>query len=207
MAQTTSGLHKILSPAWAYSFFQNFVGAQRARKQFVEQHVHAQPGDRVLDMGCGTAEILTMLPEVNYAGYDLSAAYIEKARATFGDRGTFCVGDVGSMREALSGKFDIVLAMGILHHLDDDQVLQLFRTAHDVLASGGRIVSIDPTFTTGQHFFAKWMIRRDRGRNVRTESELLSLATQQFPNSKAVVRHDLLRIPYTHIILECLKRD
>jgi SAM-dependent methyltransferase len=207
VTQTTSGIYSILSPAWAYSFYQNLVGAKQVRKQFVDQHVHAQRGDRVLDIGCGTGEILAVLPEVSYSGYDLSAAYIEKAKATSGGRGTFCVGDVGSMRAELNGQFDIVLAMGLLHHLDNDQALQLFRTAHEVLASGGRMVSIDPAFAAGQHVFAKWTIRRDRGRNVRTAPELLSLATRQFPDTKAVLRHDLLRIPYTHIILECSKRD
>ncbi len=203
MAQTTSGIYKLLSPAWAYSLFQDLVGARWARQEFVEHYVRPQHGTRVLDIGCGTGEIVTVLPEVSYVGYDLSSAYIEKARAIFGDRGTFCVGDVGEMSSALSGKFDIVLAMGLLHHLDDHQALQLFSTAYEVLASGGRIISIDPAFADGQNRFASWMISRDRGRNVRTEAELLRLATRQFPETKSVLRHDLLRIPYTHIILEC----
>ena len=70
MAQNTSGIYRILSPAWAYSLFQDLVGAKRARKQFADQHIHAQRGDRVLDIGCGTGEILAVLPEVS--GYRVS---------------------------------------------------------------------------------------------------------------------------------------
>ena len=205
MTQNTSGLYKVLSSATVYSLFQNLVGANRLRKCFVEQHVLAQSGDRVLDIGCGTGAILALLAEVDYTGYDPSAAYIHKAREMYFDRGVFFVGEVGSTSMAMSGRFDIVLAMGVLHHLDDDQALQLFCTAHEVLAPGGRLISIDPVFAPGQHPLAKWMIRRDRGKNVRTESELLRIAARQFSETKAMLRSDLLRIPYTHIVLECLR--
>jgi cyclopropane fatty-acyl-phospholipid synthase-like methyltransferase len=36
-----------------------------------------------------------------------------------------------------SSHFDIVLAIGVLHHLDDAEVLQLFKIAHAALKNGG----------------------------------------------------------------------
>ena len=112
MAQNTKGLYKILSPAWAYSLFQDFVGGKRSRERLVQQYVRPEPGARVLDIGCGTAQILEVMADIQYVGYDLSPAYIERARASYGDRGTFCVGDVRTMQFALGGQFDIVSCDG-----------------------------------------------------------------------------------------------
>jgi SAM-dependent methyltransferase len=205
MAQNTKGLYKLLSPAWTYSLFQNLVGGKRVRERLVQQYVRPEPAARVLDIGCGTAQIIEFMQDVRYVGYDLSAAYIEQARARYGDRGTFCVGDVRTMQSALNGQFQIVLAMGVLHHLDDEDALNLFDTAHKVLAENGRLITIDAAFAVGQHPLARWMIRHDRGKNVRTEAEMMALATRRFPTAKAELRHNFLRIPYTHLILECPK--
>ncbi|RKZ63742.1 MAG: class I SAM-dependent methyltransferase, partial [Candidatus Parabeggiatoa sp. nov. 3] len=50
-------------------------------------------------------------------------------------------------------------------------------------------------------------ISKDRGQNVRTQEGYLELASQVFSNITTDIRHDLLRIPYTHFILECVKTD
>jgi 2-polyprenyl-3-methyl-5-hydroxy-6-metoxy-1,4-benzoquinol methylase len=168
--------------------------------------VQPRPGERILDIGCGTAEILESLPHVEYLGIDASEAYIDLAKVRYADRGTFQTGDVRELRSMLAGRFDIVLAMGLLHHLDDGQAAGLFDCAYDVLAAGGRLITIDCTLTAKQSPIARWLIRRDRGKNVRTEEQLLNLATRRFPEARASVRCDLLRIPYTHAILSCPKQ-
>ena len=114
--------------------------------RFIKQHVRPNPGARVLDIGCGTAQILDVLKDVHYVGYDLSPEYIARASTRYGDRGQFCVNDVRSMYSTLSGQFDIVLAVGLLHHLDDNSAGQLFHIAHEVLVKGGRLITIDPSF-------------------------------------------------------------
>jgi len=79
------------------------------------------PGQRVLDIGCGTANILAYLPpDVDYHGYDLNPDYVATARARYGSRGTFEVRAVSPEAVPGSQQFDVVLAIGVLHHLDDD---------------------------------------------------------------------------------------
>jgi len=46
-------------------------------------------------------------------------------------------------------------------------------------------------------------VSRDRGQYVRESAEYAMLAAQVFPEVRSFVRHDLLRIPYTHVILQC----
>ena len=52
---------------------------------------------------------------------------------------------------------------------------------------------------------ARFLVARDRGQNVRTVSEYLALAEPYFPNIQHEIRSNLLRIPYTHIIAECVQ--
>ena len=52
---------------------------------------------------------------------------------------------------------------------------------------------------------ARWLAALDRGQNVRKADELVILAQEHFSTVNVTVRHDLLRIPYTHAILECQK--
>lgn len=65
MAQVTTGIRSILSIPQVYDLVQRIMGAHSGRKNLVScMRVH--PGQRVLDIGCGTAEILSYLPDVKY---------------------------------------------------------------------------------------------------------------------------------------------
>ena len=93
----------------------------------------------------------------------------------------------------------------MLHHLDDSDALALFELAHTALKEGGRFVTYDGCYIEGQSKIAKFIISQDRGRFVRTKDEYCNLASQIFSNVKQELREDLLRIPYTHLIMECRK--
>src|SRR5690349_4371496 len=84
-------LRNVLAKPWVYSSFARLIGATRGRQLYVQRHVRPRTGDRILDIGCGPADILEALPPVDYHGFDLSAAYIDSARQRFGGRGHFHV--------------------------------------------------------------------------------------------------------------------
>jgi len=115
----------------------------------------------------------------------------------------FLLGDVAQLRATLQERLDIVIAMGLFHHLDDDSVTNLCAAASSLLKEGGRSMSVNPVITEGQSPIVGWLMRMDRGLNVRTESNLVRLAIPYFSTVQAVVRNDLLQVPYTHVILEC----
>ncbi len=207
MAQITTGLRSILSLPSAYSLTQNLFGAERLRAIVARDYVRAESGQRLFDIGCGTAQILPHLPAgVKYTGVDLSAPYIDAARALHGDRGEFHCVDVNSVDGGgMFRDFDIAMATGLLHHLDDDQALGMFKIAHAALGPNGRLVTLDGCFAPHQSSAARFIIARDRGRNVRTADQYVALACEVFREVRVAVRDDLLRIPYTHAILECLR--
>src|SRR5262245_21844503 len=89
MAQETTGLKALLSQPWVYDLAQHLMGGSRSRRWLQEEFIKARPGERVLDVGCGTADILTVLPEVDYVGFDISEAYVQRAQRRWEGRGQF----------------------------------------------------------------------------------------------------------------------
>lgn len=204
MAQITTGVRAILSHPTIYSAFQSLMGAKKFRTNFVSQRVHPFPGMTILDIGCGPADILAYLPDVNYWGYDISEAYIERAQNAFGERGHFHCKQL--LPEDLNGlpKFDLVIAIGLLHHLDDQVALNVLQLAHQALVPGGRLLTVDPCLDSSQNFIARFLVQNDRGQNVRSRSGYETLALNVFTAPNAKVSHQAW-IPYTHCIMECSK--
>ena len=185
-----------------YRFAQRAVGADKIRNILVNDILRIEPGLRIVDIGCGPADILAHLPEVDYVGFDHSQSYIEAARNRFKDRGRFINMSAGDVRLDSFSPRDLAMSIGVLHHLDDDEVLAALQTAKTVLAGDGRFVSVDPTFADGQHPIGRFLASRDRGQHVRTPNETEALVTQVFNDVSVRTRHDLLRVPYSHVLVE-----
>lgn len=204
MHQRSRGVYGFLRRPAVYAAFHRLVGADRFRRRLVAEHLALRPGHRLLDVGCGPGDLLAYLPdEVEYHGYDAEPAYVERARQRFGSRGTFHCRRVSATEGDELGRFDRVVASGILHHLDDADADRLFRDAARWLAPGGRLVSVDGAFVAGQPWLARWLLERDRGCHVRTPEGYRRLAEPHFAGIDVAVRQDLARLPLTHAVLTC----
>jgi SAM-dependent methyltransferase len=203
--QITTGIRSILNAPVVYDFVQNLVGARKNREEFAHEFIKASDGDVVLDVGCGTGDILESLPTVTYFGCDISEKYIETAKARWGSRGTFVARPLDAELVASMPPIDIAIMHGVMHHMSDALVLDVMQIAKHGMRPGGRFVTIDPSFTDDQSRVARYLISRDRGQCVRTPTQYLGLAQKVFSKCSVVVRHDLNRIPYTHAIVSCVR--
>lgn len=206
MAQTTTGVRAFLSRPAVYDAFQLLVGAGGARRIISNEHLNINPGDNIVDVGCGTGTILEYLPQdVRYFGFDLSPEYIEAATRQHGARGTFVCKDVASLADDELPPCQVALAIGLLHHLDDAEAKSLLETLYRRLAPGGRVITVDPVFWAQQSPIARWLISRDRGRNVRTCDGYRQLVPATYSRVSVIRRDNLLNIPYSHAVMECSK--
>jgi len=205
MAQVETGIRSVLSIPSVYNLVQNLLGATNARKVFVEQYLDCGEVGRLLDIGCGTAELLQWVPKViSYVGFDVSEAYIKSAQDKFNGRNALFFAKSVSEADLVDIEpFDRIIAVGVIHHLNDDEVENIFRLAAHALKSDGKFISMDPCYIPGQSFLSKALIDRDRGQNVRTCEEYGLLAERVFERVTPHHRNDLLRIPYDHLMLVC----
>lgn len=208
MSERTRGVYGLLRNPVVYDALQRFIRPPSSYRGFVERHVRPATGTRVLDIGCGTATILSYLPSVEYLGVDVSAAYIRRATQRFGDRGTFMVIDCADCLNIIpDSSVDLVLALGVLHHVDDAVASNLLKECARALAPGGRFVSHDPVSDKSGTFGARFFVHLERGKHVRTRAELLALVAQRFAAVELFTVSDSLRIPFQEIILECRAQE
>jgi SAM-dependent methyltransferase len=204
MAEINSGLRAVLASPLRYNALQDLMGGRRCRREFVATHIRPQAGDRLLDIGCGTAQLLDYLPgDIQYEGYDPSSAYIDFARKHHGARGTFHCGLYDDAAASRHAPFDIIIASGLLHHMDDGDVAKLLALVKRSLAQAGRFITIDPVYCAGQNPLARLLIDCDRGQNVRKGEQYSALMAAQFSRVSATLVHRKWP-PYTHWIMECM---
>ena len=206
MAEQNRGLRAVLAQPRVYDAFQRALGATNVERVFVDRLLRgAPPRPRVLDIGCGPGDVLEAMPAVDYVGFDVSERYIASARERFGARGRFFVGDVTRVDMHELGPFDCIAAKGVLHHLDDEEASHLLRAAAAALAPGGRLATLDGCFSDGQGRVSRFVVGRDRGQNIRTSAGYAALAREWFDLVDVIEYDDLLRIPYSHCVLECTR--
>src|SRR5579862_3153452 len=197
-------VRSVLSRSWAYQSFWHAVGGEERNRVLLRDYIRAAQADRVLDIGCGPGTMVPYLPGTEYVGIDSSSEYIERARERY-PQARFVCQRVGEYDLVEPDYFDIVLALGVLHHLDDDEALMLFQIARAAMKPGARLITLDGVLTDDQSQVVKYLLARDRGRFVRSEAGYRKIASKVFTKVESSIRHDLLRIPYTVLILTCMR--
>jgi len=121
------------------------VGLRRSLRALVAAG-EARPGDRVLDVGCGTGAFARLLaeavgPEGEVVGVDAAPEMVayasRRARTTANCR--FQVGAAESLAFP-AGRFDVVVCSLVLHHLPEELRLPALREMRRVLGPSGRLL-------------------------------------------------------------------
>lgn len=114
------------------------------------------PGQRVLEIGCGTGDLLHACQPRLGVGLDLSPAMVRRAAAKYPDL-HFMVGDAEAL--PLHGPFDVVIVSDLVGHLGD--ILQAFACFHQVAGPDTQVVVTyynylwEPVLELGEHLGLK----------------------------------------------------
>jgi ubiquinone/menaquinone biosynthesis C-methylase UbiE len=190
---------KVLEIATVYETIQWLVGAPRCQRIFMNTYVRPKPGERILDLGCGTGGAVYYLPDdVDYTGIDISAPYIERAKSKHDKSRKFVVADATTSNEP-GGLFDRAFSFGVLHHISDDGIRRLLDRLVRIVKPGGVYATIDPCLVEGQHPVARVLISNDRGQHVRNPDGMQKLF-DGYGKLEMSLANDLLNVPFTFAI-------
>ncbi len=198
--------HQLLQFDFMYDSYQKLVGGVRYRNLFVERIITENDLKKsFLDLGSGTSEVIGVFGDSHdYIGLDYSKDYLEKANSRPNSCASFQVFDFDLSK---SGWSELVktksksnnslnaIALGLLHHLDDDSVHTLLREAHKTIQGDGSIYTVDPIITDDSSHIAKWFAKNDRGRYVRSKKELSQIFKKNGFEIEIEIKRKQFRIP------------
>ena len=177
------------------------LGADKAHTRLVNEFLQPRPGIKMLDVGCGPANMIPYLPPLDYTGIDLNEKHIAYARRRYGDRGRFIVGNAAGDLKQNEKEFDLINVSALLHHISDSEAVTLFASLARLLKPGGRIVTIDNVWLPKQRVVVRLINHLDSGTNIRTPEGYVGLLNGSGLDVHTLILNDLLRIPYDHIIM------
>lgn len=131
-----------------YDLFTRFARVRALHERTVEL-ARIEPGQSVLDVGCGTANlsfaVLRSVPGAVVTGHDPDAGALRIAARKAGRRGVRLSLVQGYADRLLpeDGSVDHVVSSLALHHVDDAGREGFAREAHRVLRPGGRVTIVD----------------------------------------------------------------
>lgn len=135
--------HRWLTPL--YDPVVQWTTRERAFKSSLLQQAHLQPGQRVLDLACGTATLTIAAkqaaPDAHIIGVDGDPEILERARDKTRRAGVVLPFDRAMSHQMPyeDNSFDSVLSSLFFHHLTRDAKLATLREVHRVLKPGGEL--------------------------------------------------------------------
>ena len=166
-----------------YDPITKLLGVDRTRRRLIDQ-AELTPGQRVLEIGCGTGSVLVAVgrrhPAVDLVGLDPDPKALARAERKARRAGVAVRLDRG-FSDALPYEdcaFDRVLSSFMYHHVPAGEKSAMFHEIHRVLKPGGRLELVDFAGPErAQGFFAR-MLHAHHLMKDNAEARVLALSTE-----------------------------
>ena len=139
--------YRFLTPF--YDFIQRFIVRDVRYKSMLIEQAAIQPGQQVLDLGCGTGTLAIMAkqsqPSAEVTGLDADPDMLKVARHKSSERKAHVKFDVGFTNKLPypDSSFDRVMSSIMIHHLKTPEKITTAGEVFRVLKPGGELHIID----------------------------------------------------------------
>lgn len=142
----------VMDWGWRYDLLVGVVtlGRERTYRRRIAEMARLQPGEVVLDVGCGTGSLALVAKERvgatgRVCGIDPGPRQIMRARSKATRRGFSLEFQVGAIEQLPypDQSFDVVLSTLMMHHLPDDLKRRGLEEVARVLKPSGRLLIVD----------------------------------------------------------------
>lgn len=97
----------------------------------------------------------------------------------------------------------MILLIGVIHHISDDEVEKAMISIKNLLNKGGIFISHDPCYTKDMNPIARILCKLDRGQYVRYKEQYIKMMNKFWDDIWYEIQTDTLRfLPYSVIIFK-----
>jgi len=204
MSQRINQIYNFINSPLVYRIIQYIMSGTSFRNSIIKKNIK-KSNLKILDIGCGPAQILEQIPRCDYYGYDIDQRSIQYAKKKYRKKNYhFYCKKFNKTEIKKLPKFDFVIFFGILHHLSNKEADKMLTLCKRTMKKNSKLLTEDPILVEKQNIIAKFLIEKDRGINVRQKKEYINLLKKHFKKIKNKVTHQFF-IPYTWFTTICSK--
>jgi ubiquinone/menaquinone biosynthesis C-methylase UbiE len=124
-------------PIFFFDIIANFFYSEKI-KELIKKEIAPDSGLELLDAPCGTGTLFDICRPCNYTGVDIDENRVLEAKKRYA-AGNFFVSDASKLSFP-EKKFDLILAAGLFHHVDDECAAKILSEFSRVLKPTGRVI-------------------------------------------------------------------
>lgn len=151
----------------------------RGIKEILRRELPSQHEARLLDLGCGSGGLTPFFREYNYVGVDINVEHLRFARERTGE--PFVLMNAERLGFG-DGLFDCVVAIGLCHHLSDDELHRFLIEVRRVCKPQSTLITVDRTEVVSQWNLPGRLLRVacEQGKYVRRLEAYRPIMAQHF---------------------------
>lgn len=154
----------------------------RVFKKIIHKELDLKRGINILDVGSGTGTISPLFSKCNYVGIDVDEKLVDFSKKNY----PFLFKKMDAQKLNFPNNyFDVILILGVIHHLSNKQSEKILEGVKRVLKKKGTTLIVEAIPSLDKYNYAGRLLRKlDEGHNIRRLEEYEDIFKKFFKINK-----------------------